>query len=74
MLFHAKVNWWNEFDNEDTIDHVIVFGTSWNDATEKINKSFDCINSIDIESINEDAEVLFIDEKYCDSIKELNSY
>lgn len=74
MLFHAKVNWWNEYDTEDVIDHVFVVGKSWNDATEKINNTFDCINSIEIESINDEGDMVFVESEHVDSIKELNFY
>ena len=68
-MYYAKVNWFNEFKETDTISHVIVLGTDWNEAMAKINDEFTYINSIEMTQLHDIAcNVVYITEDMIDGI------
>ena len=68
-MYYAKVNWFNDYDNEDKVDYIFLFADDWNEAMAKINDQFEYINSIEmrqIDSIN--CGLLFVPSEYCEAI------
>ena len=75
-MYYAIVNWYNEYDEEDIISHMLVPADDWNDAMSKVVKQFQWINSIKMEEISGcgNAEVVYIPENCVEAVINENNY
>ena len=75
-MYYAIVNWYNEYDEEDIISHMLVPADDWNDAMSKVVKQFQWINSIKMEEISGcvNAEVVYIPENCAEAVINENNY
>ena len=75
-MYYAIVNWYNEYDEEDIISHMLVPADDWNDAMSKVVKQFQWINSIKMEEISgcANAEVVYIPENCAEAVINENNY
>lgn len=74
-MYSAKVNWYNESEKCDVVDHMIICASSWNDVVEKINCHYSYINSIEITQIQVDeCDLIYVPENMMDAVIKENQY
>lgn len=74
-MYYAKVNWYNDFNENDEIVHIIICASDWNEAMQKINGEFKYINSIEMRQIQSDkCDVVYITENILKVIEEENGW
>lgn len=77
ILFSAKVNWYNEYDEKDENSIVVGFSKSLSDFAERINNEFSYINTVTIACENSWAtqnELLYVTSETLDDIQKENGY
>lgn len=52
-MYYVKVNWYDNFREEDRVSHMFVCAEGWNEAMLKVNGCFDDINSVDMKHLTE---------------------
>lgn len=75
-MYYAVVNWYNEYDDEeDSVSHLMIPASNWNEAMQKITNQFRWINSIKMEElISEEAEVVYIPSGCIKAVINENTY
>lgn len=72
-MYYAKVNWFNESEEADTISHIFILARDWNEAMSKINAEFTYINSIEITQIYDDyCNVIYVNDHMIDDLIRMN--
>ena len=68
-MYYAKVNWWNSYDEEDTISHMFICAKDWNEVMAKISDEFPYINSIEIREVDSsECSIVFVPESCVEDI------
>lgn len=74
-MYYAEVMWWNEYDEEDVINHMFIAAGSYEEAVRYINQAFNHIESITIEEFDsEERHIIYIPEEAVQQVREENSY
>lgn len=74
-MYYAKVNWFDNFKEEDSVSHMLIPAVDWNDAMQKISGQFDFINSVEMKEVNfEKCDVVFLPEDVVEAVIEENTY
>ncbi len=74
-MYYAEVMWWDEYGEEDIINHMFVAAGSYEEATRYINQAFDHIESIKIEEFDcEERHIIYIPKEVVQQVKDENSY
>ena len=74
-MYYAKVNWFDTYKEEDSVSHLLIPATDWNDAMQKVSGEFEFINSIEMKEINfEKYDVVYLPEDVVEAVIEENTY
>jgi len=74
-MYYAKVNWFNVYNEEDCISHMLIPAADWNNAMQKISSEFEFINSIEMKEVNfGKCDVVYLPEDSVASVIEENVY
>ena len=79
-LYFVKINWYNDYKEEDEISCAFVLAYSFSEAVNKVAGDFEYINSITVEGIQPadtyDMNAVYVpdDENIINAIKEANEF
>lgn len=73
-MYYAKVNFFVEGDMEDAVEHIFIAKKEWNEAMQVITNTYSNINSIEMEWVNESADVVFVKEDLIEDMIMYNTY
>lgn len=74
-MYYAKVNWFDNFKEEDSVSHMLIPAADWNEAMQKVSGQFDFINSVEMKEVNfEKCDVVFLPEDMVEAVIEENTY
>ena len=75
-MYYAKVNWYDDYNEKDVINHVMILAANYNEAMQAITSQFSYINSLEMKEVDVgECKMIFIPESCVeDVIAENNSY
>ena len=73
-MYYAKVNFFVEGDMEDAVEHILIAKKEWNEAMQVITNTYNNINSIEMEWVNDSADVVYVKEDLIEDMIMYNTY
>lgn len=76
-LYYAKVKWYNDYTDKETINCLVVIASNYSEAIAKIETDLTYIDNIEIEELTSTSSgVIYIDDSKTtyDMIREENDY
>ena len=75
-MYYVVVNWYDDYNEEDKINHMLIPANDWNEAMQKVTNEFQWINSIEMKEIigSGKVEVIYIPEDCAEVIMNENNY
>lgn len=76
-LYYAKVKWYDDYKDKETINCLVVVASSYSEAIAKIETDLTYIDNIEIEELTYNSSgVIYIDDSKAtyDMIREENDY
>lgn len=76
-LFFAKINWFDDYDEQNKTDKCFIFAKDYADACRQLSEHFNYIDNIKINCINDfvgDTSILYVpnDKNLIQEIKNAN--
>lgn len=77
ILFLAKINWFDDYDEQNKTDRCFIFAKDYADACRQLSEHFNYIDNIKINCINDfvgDTSILYVpnDKNLIQGIKNAN--
>lgn len=75
-MYYAVVNWYDDYNEEDKVNRMLILADSWNEAMQQITNEFQWINSIQMQGVvdGDKTKIIYIPEDCVDAIIKENSY
>lgn len=73
-MYYAKVNFFVEGDMEDAVEHIFITKKEWNEAMQVITNTYSNINSIEMEWVNDSADIVYVKEDLIEDMVMYNTY
>ena len=75
-MYYATVNWYDDYNEEDKINHMLIPANDWNEAMQKVTNEFQWINSIEMKEIigSGKVDIVYIPEDCVEAIMDENNY
>ena len=75
-MYYVVVNWYDNYNEEDKINRMLIPANDWNEAMQLITSEFQWINSIQMEEVvgGDKTKIIYIPEDCVDAVIKENSY
>ena len=75
-MYYVFVNWYDNYNEEDKINRMLIPANDWNEAMQLITSEFQWINSIQMEEVvgGDKTKIIYIPEDCVDAVIKENSY
>ena len=75
-IYYCKVTWFNDKEEKNITETVLVLAKSYSQAISQVEKSFFYIEEISVEKIGDDVNCIYVDDSNStrEMIKEYNVY
>ena len=68
-MYYATVNWYDDYNEEDKINHMLIPANDWNEAMQKVTNEFQWINSIEMKVVDDyECKLVFIPESCVEDV------
>lgn len=71
-MYYAKINWYDEFNDSDVIQHILIIAEDWNEAMNRVSMRFFNVNSIHLEYLGYSDGIIFLPDDVAAQVKEFN--
>lgn len=74
-MFEVEVKWYNDFDEEEVVDHMIVCAASYDEAVKCITEEVEYIDYIHISQIHSGmSHVVYVPEECMNDVVVANTF